>query len=854
MFVIRRGLLTLILLSPFVAGLTRPVSAMAQTPSAISGVVVDPSNGILTNAPVELRSASGALLQSTATDANGTFRFDRVAPGRYQIRATSQGFAPTTVTVTADARTTRPLRITLPLAGMTEEITVGTQPLNPAANSDAVVIDQSTLDSLPVFDRDPIATLSRFLDAGSIATGGVTVVVNGMEVNGLDVSASAIQQIKINQDPYSAEYSRPGRGRIEVLTKPGSQEYHGELNTVFRDATLNARNAFAVGRPPEHRRIFEGALGGPLGSSRKASFMISADADTDDQEAVVFAQGQADVIRATVPQTNGHVLASGSIMIQRSKSTTISIRSSYENVTNENRGVGGTTLASAGTSYAHREAQVTYGQQTLIGQSLLNQFQILAGHEREPTTSVSQDVGIVVAGAFTGGGAQNQLLRTESHVQASESLTWTHGHHLVQAGFQVPDWSLRGFDDSSNFGGTFYFSSLQTYAAAQPYAFVQQRGNGHVVFLEKVLGAYVKDDWQVSKSFTASLGLRYDWANYFPDNNNLAPRGSFAFSPGGAKTNVIRGGAGVFYDKPGPVSVVDTRHFAPGGLQRIVLTNPAYPNPFQSGSAVSSVPPSIVQFAPDIRVPYTVQYSLGIEHQLHATTIAVTYLGSQGYDLFRSRDINAPQPPAYAVRPNPAYGVVRQIESAGRLEGNSLQVTWRGKLKKWFNGQMQYTLSRTLTDTGGLSWFPANDYDLSGEWARADFDRRHQFLVLGRISPGRVCDVGVSLTLQSGTPYNETLGTDLFNNGRGNARPAGVSRNTLQGAGYADFDVRLSREVTFAKGTPRARTITFGLDAFNLMNRINYGSYVATLTSPLFGQPVTARPPRQLQLSARLTF
>src|SRR4029077_19004715 len=107
------------------------------------------------------------------------------------------------------------------------------------------------------------------LDSGSLGNGGVTVVVNGMEVNALNVSASAVAQIRINQDPYSAEYSRPGRGRIEILTKPGSQDYHGETNLIFRDSRFNSRNAFAATKPPEQRHIFEGFLGGPLGKSGK---------------------------------------------------------------------------------------------------------------------------------------------------------------------------------------------------------------------------------------------------------------------------------------------------------------------------------------------------------------------------------------------------------------------------------------------------------------------------------------------------------------------------------------------------------------------------------------------------------
>src|SRR5207237_7893548 len=95
--------------------------------------------------------------------------------------------------------------------------------------------------ALPVFDNDFVATMSQFLDAGSIGNGGVTIVVNGMEVSALNVSASAMAQIRINQDPYSAEYSRPGRGRVEILTRPGGQTYPAEDTMTSRTARLHAR-------------------------------------------------------------------------------------------------------------------------------------------------------------------------------------------------------------------------------------------------------------------------------------------------------------------------------------------------------------------------------------------------------------------------------------------------------------------------------------------------------------------------------------------------------------------------------------------------------------------------------------
>jgi hypothetical protein len=194
------------------------------------------------------------------------------------------------------------------LASVTQEVTVSNQAAEvstgAATNSDAVTIDQAMLDSLPVFDQDLISIVSRFLDAGALGNGGATVVVNGMEVSALRVSASAVQQIKINQDPYSAEYARPGRGRIEILTKPGSSVYHGEANGFFRDAALDARNAFAFTKPADRKHIVEGTLGGPLVLGGKTSFMLSGHDQVEDQLAFVYAVGLDGIVQQVAPQPN----------------------------------------------------------------------------------------------------------------------------------------------------------------------------------------------------------------------------------------------------------------------------------------------------------------------------------------------------------------------------------------------------------------------------------------------------------------------------------------------------------------------------------------------------------------------
>lgn len=286
-------------------------------------------------------------------------------------------------------------------------------------------MNRQSLDNLPIFDQDYIATMSRFLDASSVGTSGVTLVVDGVEATRAGVSASAIQEVKINQDPYSAEYPRPGKGRIEIITKPGSSEFHGTFNFLFRDYHLNARDPFALVRPPEQRRIFEGSLTGPVGRGKKTTFLISANREEEDAQATVFALGPPGEIRETVPTPQRNTELGGSLSHQFGDNHIISMRGMYTDRTIRNQGVGGLTLPEAGMKFEDREDLFSFNHRGLITKKWFNQFRFYAARQHTPTKSVNPGPRIVVLGAFTGGGAQGDRLQTENHITLNEILGWT---------------------------------------------------------------------------------------------------------------------------------------------------------------------------------------------------------------------------------------------------------------------------------------------------------------------------------------------------------------------------------------------------------------------------------------------
>ena len=849
---------------------------------AIGGTVLDPSGAAIANAQVSLIGSDSKPIAQVKTDNTGSFSFVDVAPGKYVLEFSAEGFRETSVTTTFNGKRPAIVRVNLQILMQTETVTVASGSSVPlvstetSENQNANTIDRNALDRVPVFDQDYITTMSRFLDDNATGTNGVTLVVNGIEANGPGVTPSAIQEVRINNNPYSARFSRPGRARLEITTKGGSPDYHGALNFMFRDSVFDASNAFAAVKPPERRQYYEGSLNGPFGHHKRTSFLLALDEDLQDQQAVIDPAVITDLAAITaaeslgvdsfaqiVPNPTHHFFGSGRIFHDFANGDQFWAGYSYEHRSTENQGVGGTVLPSAGTNTRFLEHEANFSYLHQLSPRWVNQLRFLLGHFDAPVTSINSAPQVAVSGLFTAGGAQADSRRTEYHFDGTDFASYATGKHQLSFGVDIPDISRRGLDDFTNRQGTYNFTcgpqSTPADCIPVPATYLMQTGSGHTTFLERVICAFIEDNIRLRPNLSVYLGMRYYFQNYFHDKpHNFAPRVSVAYAPTADGKTVIRGGAGVFYDRTGPSPIGDLLHFNGVNLLRFIVTQNTqqsltYPvNP----ALLAATPTSIVTLDPRQQIPYVLQYSVGVERQVtEKSTLAVTYIGNRGVDQFRSIDVNAPVlVGGNFVYPNPALGQVRQIQSEGYLKGNALEVTFRGKPSKYFAGQIQYTLSRTYNNTSGITFFPANSYDPSDDWGRSDNDRLHKFDLLASTQPTRFFTFGVALSLYSGKPVDLTTGADNNNDGIINDRPTGVGRNTMAGPGLIDLDLNLSHDFPLSKQKKEAKVISLSLNSFNVLNHPNYITYIGTVSSPLFGQPTAAQPPRRMQLDVQFKF
>jgi hypothetical protein len=834
-----------------------PTTAPAAA-ATVTGVVEDRDGAAVPAANLTLVERTSALSRNTVSDNSGHFVFKDVPPGHYVLRGKAEDMqsADTEVVVVGNAMEVK-LRMKV---SVEEQITVtqaAPDPVSPDNNSDAVDLNAALLRDLPTDSENIVPLLSNFVAPAAGGTEGISLVVDGVEADQIDdLPASAIKEVTINRNPYAVEFRRPGKARIEITTKHGSpKRYHGHFGIFARDSVFDANNRFAVRQPELSRKLFEGNFGGPMGP-KGATFFLTGQHLGDTESAIVNATildalNQPVSLAQNVPTGVHRSDYLARLDFHPGQIHTIPVFYSFDEKFESNQGVGGFNLADHGFSRTLRGHKFQFTDQAVLSPTLLNTARFLVRRSSSRAGNPPGGYAIDVNGNFSSGPSQTSQQQKETVVEFEDTAAYAHKNQTFRFGGGT---RARFFDvtDQSNFGGTFEFSDLTQFSLGQPYVFRINQGQPKLSYTIHQASAFVQDEIRFHRTLSLVAGLRYDWQSTINRNNSVAPRLALAYSPG--DKTVFRAGAGLFYEYLPKSATEQALLLDNRQVQQIVITNPSYPNAFVGGTAR---PPSVVQIAPDLTTPYLVQASIGIERELSkGNHLVLEYQTLRGLHLFRSRDVNAPLP-LTGVRPNPNFFNINQVESTASMRSNALTLSYRGRVGKHFNAIAQYSFSKTTNDTSGAFSLPADNYNLRPEMGRADFDRRHRLNLAGVINLPGAFRVGTVLSVASGTPFNITTGADNNHDSVANDRPPGVTRNTGDGPGLLQLDLRVTKLFHLWRPLNRdrnSRNLEISVDAFNAINHANYPNFVGVMTSPLFGRPNAALPARTLQMSLGYRF
>lgn len=797
-----------------------------QTAGGIKGQVVDSAGAVVVGATVIAVDAN-AKEKTVVSNKDGEFAINGLAPGKYIVRVTAPKFGlyeNSEVNVTSGQK--EELTVVLSVEAIKEEVQVtndtgvSTEQDN---NASATVLKGKDLDALPD-DPDELEAALQALAGPSAGPNGGQIYIDGFTGGRLPPKES-IREIRINSNPFSAEFDRLGFGRIEILTKPGSDKFRGSFGFNFNDESLNSRNPFALNRAPSQTKFFNGNISGPL-KKGKASFFLDASNRSVDNNSVINATildtsfnvvpFQQDV---TVPTQRFSI--SPRIDYQINSNNTLVARYSFTRSKASNQSIGGFSLPTLATRSSGTEHEIRLTETAILNPKTVNETRFEYSIGRNQQIGDNLIPSIFVSGAFNGGGSQVGNSFNNSNRYEIQNYTTTsfgkNSQHAVKFGGRVRGVSIdnrseSGFLGSFTFAGVrdpltgdVLYSSIEQYRQKllgntdpifNPSQFSITGGNPLQSVSQFDVGLFVTDDWKMRPDLTLSLGLRYENQSNISDNTNFAPRFSFAYSPGAGKARqpktVFRGGAGIFYDRFGENSTLTTERFnGVNQVQYIVTSNQTIlGQPVFSLNGVTNVP-TIAQIAalapgtatiyrtdPNLKMPLTYQYAFSVERQLpFKTRGAIYYVGSKTIHQYRIRNINAPicETPQFcsttAQRPDPTLGNVYQFESNGVSKQQQLIFNLNSSLGSKITFGANYRLGFAKSDTDGLGSFPAYTYDTAGEYGNSSQDIRHFFSFFGSVQMPWGIRMSPIIIARSGVPFNIITGIDSNRDSRFTERP-----------------------------------------------------------------------------------
>ncbi|QHN04276.1 TonB-dependent receptor [Granulicella sp. WH15] len=773
------GLFCLLLLNPSLV--------LAQGASAtVSGTVVDPDSDLVPGATITLSLPGGKPAAVVKSGSDGTYS-TKVAPGTYSFTVVMQGFSPfirQAVKLTAGQALTLNAKMALENEVQQVQVTASdnTVSVDADSNASATVLKGDDLEALSD-DPDELSSELSALAGPAVGPNGGQIYIDGF-TGGQLPPKSSIREIRINQNPFSAQYDRLGYGRVEVFTKPGTDKFHGNFQLNGYDNNFNTGNPLlgpdAV-IPPYHTLFFFGNVTGPL--NHWASFTLGGSRRTIQDNTVInptalYSQiaSPGTVCLPTDPSANCAITNSFTqallvpqlrwditprIDLALGEKNTLTTRFQYTSNHIPNQGPGSGDLASVATTSDSSEVTLQMSDTQIVSQRIINETRF--EYQRTPSTQTpfSTDPSLNVAGAFEGGGATTGLSSVlDQHIEVQNYTSIQLKKNFIRFGGRL---RTTGETNTSTSGvnGTFSYASIDAYTKNTPNQYTVTQITTPTIQLRTTdLGLYAEDDWKLKPNLTISYGIRYETQNYIPDHKDFAPRVSFAYGlgKGTSPKTVLRGGFGIFYDRfmiSNQASLIRQPTITQYVIQGDVLTSactPANPVACPIGGQTTSY-----QLSKSMHAPYTMQTAIGVDQQIMGgATVSVNYLNARGVHQFNSENTTFVQNGG----PTLTGPIQYQYQSEGAFRQNQLIVNVNYRPNRNFSLFGFYSLSFANANTGGISSFATHPGDLGADYGRAAYDVRNRLFVAGNLAFKYGIAASPFMVANSGTPFNLTTGTD----------------------------------------------------------------------------------------------
>jgi len=791
------------------------VGLFAQTASGtLRGVVTDPSGAVIPQAAVSLTTPQGQSVSSTTSNREGFYELKGIAPGSYNVNATAKGFAVFgRESVTVVAGQAQRLDIALEIEVQQENVTVEDEApsvqVAPENNASSIIIKGKDLEALSD-DPDELQAELQALAGPSAGPNGGQIYIDGFTGGQLPPKAS-IREIRINQNPFSAQYDKLGYGRIEIFTKPGTNKFHGQFLFNDNNSIFNALNPFVTQVPSYQTELFNGSISGPL--SKTASFFFNAERRNINDPSVVnvpFDPVTGGPFTQAFPNSRTRTNISPRIDLQLGQNNTLMIRYQFTQNNETNDGVGQFALPSQAYNVANTEQTLQISDTQVLSPNVVNETRFQYIRDRNNQTSQNFQPTISVLGEFTSGGNPLGIVSDNAdHYELQNYTSIVHGKHFMKFGGRLRI-TRDANSATSNFNGTYTFSSLSAYQSNAPsqYSITTGLPLARVALIDA--GLYGEDEWRLRPNMSLSYGLRFETQSHISDHADLAPRVSFSWGVGRGKNppkTVLRAGWGIFYDRFAYDLALQAERLNGTTQQQAVVSSPNFfspngPGPAPSQLSGSSTSSTIYQISPDLRAPYTMQTGFSVERQVaKGATVTLTYLNSRGEHQLFIRDINAPN--ASGVRPLAGtYGNanVFAYDSSGIFRQNQLIANMRVSVGSRLSLFGFYSLNFANSDLGSASYSPtlssapgggfssggagsspgflSDSFDPMADYGRATFDVRHRAVLGGNIAMPYGFRLNPFMLVTSGRPFDITLGQDLNGDSIFNDRPAFAAPGT----------------------------------------------------------------------------